>query len=447
MTNQADRQYPLALELAWFIRLRWIAGTSVALSGVLDHFVLHWHSWSGRVFWLGVIILLYNVALLASLNGRRQSKGGSLLRLAVAQMLPDLVCLALLTGWTGGLHSPILGFFVFHMVFASLLLSRTLAYGSAAAATMLLVGSLAWTGQIPGNHAEALVLIGFMLTLFMTVALTNHITRDLRRQRRRLARQNKRIRTMAKRLWLNQRAMIRQEKIVAVGQMAAGIAHEVMNPLANMDGLLQLAQHKPERMNAEAISKLREQIARINAIVQQMRSLVHPADGQPQRWPLNDVVAQTIEMVRIDARAKRLGMQTELAADVGAVLVRRQALQQVLVNLLLNSFDALAEVRQPKLIVKTSRRERWYVIEVIDNGMGIKPEHLNRVFEPFFTTKPVGKGTGLGLSISYNLIQRLGGMIDVMSELGVGTTMTVHLPVPEAEAAGAPAAAESTDRH
>jgi two-component system NtrC family sensor kinase len=197
-------------------------------------------------------------------------------------------------------------------------------------------------------------------------------------------------------------------------------------------------------MNAEAIAKLREQIARINAIVQQMRSLVHPADGQQQRLPLNDLVAQTIEMVRIDSRAKRLGIQADLAGDVGAVLIRPQALQQVLVNLLLNSLDALGEVRQPTLVVKTSRRERWYVIEVIDNGVGIKPEHMHRVFEPFFTTKPVGKGTGLGLSISYNLIQRLGGMIDVSSQLGVGTTLTIHLPVPKAEPAAAPA--ESTER-
>jgi len=444
MSKPADRQYALALELAWFIRLRWIAGSAVAISGALDRFVFHWHTMSTQVLFLGVIVLLYNAALLWALREARQLKRVHLLRLAVAQILLDLICLALLTGWTAGLRSPILGFFVFHMVFASLLLPRALAYGSAVAAIGLLAGSLAWTGQIPSTHADTLILIGFCLTLLMTVGLTNHITRDLRRQRRRLARQNKRMRAMAKRLWLNQRAMIRQEKIVALGQMAAGVAHEVMNPLANMDGLLQLALHKPERMNAEAISKLREQIARINAIVQQMRSLVHPTDGQEQRLPLNEVVAQSIEMVRIDSRAKRLGIRADLAPNVGAVLIRPQALQQVLVNLLLNSLDALADVRQPSLVVKTSRTDRWYVVEVIDNGIGIKPEHLNRVFEPFFTTKPVGKGTGLGLSISYNLIQRLGGMIDVTSQLGVGTTLTIHLPVSEGEPAVAPA--QSSER-
>ena len=439
MTKQANPPNPLALELAWFIRLRWVAGATVAVSGALDRLFLHWHSMSTQVLLLGVIILLYNVVLLAVSKAEAQPPRGYLLRLAIAQELLDLVCLALLTGWTGGLRSPILGFFVFHMVFASLLLPQRLAYGSALAAIALFAASLAWTGQVPGTHAEVLIFIGFIFTLLMTVALTNHITRNLRRQRRRLARQNKRIRGMARRLWLNQRAMVRQEKIVALGQMAAGIAHEVMNPLANMDGLLQLAQHKPERMNADAIAKLREQIARINAIVQQMRLLVHPADGQPQRLPLNDIVTQTIEMVRIDARAKRIGIQADLAPDVGAVLVRPQAIQQVLVNLLLNSLDALEEVQQPKLVIKTSRSDRWYVIDVVDNGIGIKPEHLNHVFEPFFTTKPVGKGTGLGLSISHNLVQRFGGSIDITSQPGIGTTLTIHLPVPKPDPAPPPA--------
>jgi signal transduction histidine kinase len=103
----------------------------------------------------------------------------------------------------------------------------------------------------------------------------------------------------------------------------------------------------------------------------------------------------------------------------------------VLVNLLLNSLDALASMREPSLTVKTSCRQQWYVVQVIDNGCGIKPEHINRVFEPFFTTKPVGKGTGLGLSISHNLIKRMGGTIDVWSQVGVGTTVTVHLPLPD----------------
>jgi signal transduction histidine kinase len=105
-----------------------------------------------------------------------------------------------------------------------------------------------------------------------------------------------------------------------------------------------------------------------------------------------------------------------------------QALQQVMVNLLLNSLDAIAEVPSPSLSIETRLGKIGYAIDVTDNGTGIKPEHMNRLFEPFFTTKPVGRGTGLGLSISYSLIQCQGGWIDVQSQLRVGTTMTIHLP-------------------
>jgi C4-dicarboxylate-specific signal transduction histidine kinase len=235
--------------------------------------------------------------------------------------------------------------------------------------------------------------------------------------------------------------MIQQEKIVALGQMAAGISHEVMNPLANMDSLLQLAMHRPERMNADNILKLRAQIARVNAIIHQMRSLVHPDEGQLQLVHLNDAVARTIEMVGIDARARHIGIGRELSDDVGSAMIRQQSLQQVLVNLMLNSLDALAGIEQPRLLVRTARIGNRYAIEVIDNGTGIKAEHLNRVFEPFFTTKPIGKGTGLGLSISHNLIQRMGGTIQASSTPGAGTTMTIELPA--AAATSAPATTEA----
>jgi C4-dicarboxylate-specific signal transduction histidine kinase len=104
------------------------------------------------------------------------------------------------------------------------------------------------------------------------------------------------------------------------------------------------------------------------------------------------------------------------------------AMQQVLVNLIVNALDALAETKEPKLVVRTSRNERWCVIELSDNGHGIQPQHLGRVFEPFFTTKPVGQGTGLGLSISYNLIKRHDGRCEVRSEPGRGTTFDIYLP-------------------
>jgi len=418
---------PLARQLAWFIRLRWIAGLFVLIAGATDRLTLRYYPHSTGLLAIGACILAYNVAMLAILRNS-QDRGKPLLRLAVLQMALDLLCVSFIVGWTGGIHSPVLTLIVLHMVFASLLFPQLLAYLSSLAAMAMLVSALAVTGQLPAQLPDVLSLAGLMLTLILTVTLTSRITRDLRRKRRRLLRQNRRIRALARSLQRHQRAMVRQEKMVAMGQMATGVAHEITNPLASMDSLLQLAQRNPDRMNAEFVTKLRDQVARINATIHQMRSLAHPAPGDKQQVPLNDLVTQAVEMARMDSRARRIGIQKELAGDVGLVAVQPQAIMQVIINLLLNALDATAEVQSPQLIVRTRRSEAGYHIEVADNGSGIQPHHMNRVFEPFFTTKPVGKGTGLGLSISFNLIRRQNGQIDVTSTPGVGTTFSIQLP-------------------
>jgi signal transduction histidine kinase len=425
--SDARSQSPLAPHLAWFIRLRWIAGLIVMAAGAVDWLALHFSPHPLAILFVGLCVLLYNVVMHAALGAARRG-GRPLLRLAVLQMALDLVCLAFLVGWTGGIRSPILTLCVLHMVFASLLLPQTLAYLSSLAAIAMLIGAMSLTNGLPERIPDVLSLCGLTLTLVLTVTLTSRITRDVRRKRRRLIRQNRRIRAMARSLRRQQRTMVRQEKMVAMGQMATGVAHEITNPLASMDSLLQLAQRNSDRMNADVVTKLRDQVARINATIQQMRSLAHPAPGDKQQVPLNDLVGQAVDMARMDSRARRLGVQKELGGDVGVVVVQPQAIVQVIINLLLNALDATADVPEPRLIVRTRRGDAGYVIEVADNGTGIAPQHMNRVFEPFFTTKPVGKGTGLGLSISYNLIRRQGGQIDVTSTPGVGTTFIIQLP-------------------
>ncbi len=330
--------------------------------------------------------------------------------------------------WTGGIRSPLIGFFVFHMVFASLLLPRYAAYASAAAAAMLLAAGLSLTAQLPGGRPDVLFLLGIVTTLALTVMLTNRITRDLRAHRRQLIRQNRRIKAMSRQLREQQQALVQHEKMVAMGRMAAGVTHEIANPLACMDSLLQLAQRRPERMNAEAVGKLREQVLRINQIIQQMKAFAHPTEVLPQAMPLNDVVEQAIAMVRFDARLKKTDVHREFDPAAGVVSMSPQAVQQVLVNLIINALDAMAATESPILILRTQRRDGWCVVEVIDNGHGVDPRHMPRLFEPFFTTKPVGKGTGLGLSISYSLMQRQGGSISVRSQSGNGATFTLRLP-------------------
>jgi len=221
--------------------------------------------------------------------------------------------------------------------------------------------------------------------------------------------------------------------MIAMGQMAAGITHEIANPLANMDSLLQLMDRKPEKLRPEAIATLREQIARMSQIIAQMKSFSHPVDTQRVRAPLNDTVIKAIEMLSFDKRLAKVKVTTELSPDIGQFSFMPQALQQVLVNLLVNALDAMSETENPTLIVRTERKDNWALIDITDNGHGIRPEHMVRLSEPFFTTKPVGKGTGLGLSISYNLIQQQGGNVSAKSNPGKGTTFTVRLPIPPSD--------------
>jgi signal transduction histidine kinase len=417
-------------QLSWFIRLRWIAALAVIIGTVLDATWLHWYESATLIGVVGTIICIYNLAIWVVLQRVERSPARRRFELWVAwaQLLLDLASLTLLSVWTGGLMSPVATFFVFHMVFASLLLQRKMSYAAPAAAVVIFLAGLWIAREAPATRTDWLLLLGRAITLILTVYLINHLTVAMRHQRRRLVRQNKRIKHISRQLSLHQQALIQHEKMVAMGQMAAGVTHEIANPLASMDSLLQLMQRKPEKLRPDAITTLREQIARISQIIHQMKAFAHPVEMTRQVLPLNDVVTQALEMVRFDKRLKRVTIDRNLSPDVGEIPILPQAIQQVVVNLVSNALDAVENVPEPKLIVRTERRQESCVIEVTDNGTGIKLEHMARLFEPFFTTKPVGQGTGLGLSISYSLIQKNGGQISARSQVGKGTTFTIRLP-------------------
>jgi C4-dicarboxylate-specific signal transduction histidine kinase len=200
-----------------------------------------------------------------------------------------------------------------------------------------------------------------------------------------------------------------------------------------MDSLLQLIQRRPERMKPETIQTLRDQVARIHQIIQQMKTFAHPAEMQSAKVEINEVVEQALNMLRFDSRIKSVEVRREFDPAAGSIALLPQALQQVMVNLISNALDAMSATASPALTIRTYRREEWCVVEVSDNGHGIDAKHMPRLFEPFFTTKPVGKGTGLGLSISYSLMQKQGGSISVRSQSQRGTTFTLRLPTSAAD--------------
>ena len=159
-----------------------------------------------------------------------------------------------------------------------------------------------------------------------------------------------------------------------------------------------------------------------------MKDFAHPGETALETVDINDTVERALEMIRFDQRTRRVELERDFAPDACRVEIMPHAIQQVIINLVLNALDAVAEVPEPRITVATRSHDSVCVIEVTDNGRGIAPENLSRVFEPFFTTKPVGRGTGLGLSISYSLIERNHGRLEVASRPGQGTTFSIHLP-------------------
>lgn len=420
----------LVQQVRWFMTLRWIAGALVLAGSVIDWQILGWFPNTWRGILVGAALLAANAAIQQWVR-----RGAALLRrprrlLAViwTQIAVDLLMLSLLVLWTGGLSSPMTGFFVFHMVFASLLLGPIMACAAATLAAALLLALLALAGEAPATRDEWLQAAGLVLTLYVTVLIVNRITRRLRDDERRVLAHHGRILEMSRRLRDQQQAMVQHEKMVALGQMAAGLAHEIANPLASMDSVLQLMQRNPEAPRSGALLTLRQQIERIHTIVRQMTSFARPDSPSGTPIPLGQLIDRVIQVVDLDRRLDRVRIVRDVPEPLARTCTLPLAMQQVLVNLAINAIDAMAEAPDPVLTFAASRDHGCVVLRVTDTGTGIAPEHLSRIFEPFFTTKPVGKGTGLGLSISYRLVERHGGRLEVESRPGAGATFTLRFP-------------------
>jgi two-component system NtrC family sensor kinase len=232
-------------------------------------------------------------------------------------------------------------------------------------------------------------------------------------------------------LYAREAQLVQASKMAAVGQLAAGIAHEINNPLAIILGFAQGL----ERRLPEAGEQFRKPIASIVREALRCRNLVQELltfsrTGNRSREPLDLLVVLQSARHLLESRARTQDTQVHfVVSDKGPwVEGNKTQLEQVLINLGNNALDALKAGGE--LVLRIAPVSDTHVIvEVEDTGPGIPEDIQGRIFEPFFTTKEVGKGTGLGLSLAYEIVQQHGGTLDVRSALGRGTTMTIRLPV------------------
>ncbi len=243
-------------------------------------------------------------------------------------------------------------------------------------------------------------------------------------------------RTLAARLQLEH-----SDRLITVGTLAAGVAHELGTPLNVASTYSQMIEAGTVT-GAEAVDGariIREQTETMTRIIHQLLGFARAQKPHPSRQNVYDVVGAALSLVKFAAGKKRVEVLLQDGAPLPVVGDVAQ-LQQVLVNLVMNSIQATAEkgrvevrvspVRVAAPMEVRSKNDSWLAIEVKDNGKGILRDVLPRVFEPFFTTKPVGEGSGLGLSVAYGIVREHGGWMAAKSEPGKGAVFTVYLPRP-----------------
>lgn len=229
-----------------------------------------------------------------------------------------------------------------------------------------------------------------------------------------------------------------QEKMAAVGALAAGVAHEIGNPIAAMSGVLQemvdeqgLRKGGIERKDSKLVVLLQAQIQRLSAITREISGFAAPQPAERQLLDLNGLVRTTAGLMGYDKRMRQVKLRLNLDSQLPAIYGVADQITQVVMNLLINAADAMETVEESarEMLVCTETSDGNVLFSVIDHGSGMDSVTLNRAFEAFFTTKK-SKGTGLGLALCYSIVTDHGGMIEVDSELGKGTTVRVILPLP-----------------
>ena len=227
--------------------------------------------------------------------------------------------------------------------------------------------------------------------------------------------------------------MAQREKMVAIGQIATGIAHEIGNPLASLSSVVQyLARKLSTHEEKEHLLVIGYQVSRISNILRRMLSLSRPATGEYKWTDIDGLIGNTLSLINFDKRARSITIKNIARADLPMVWLNPQHFEQVLLNIFINALDAMnaKDGKQEHILAVTREfRDGMIEIRVGDTGVGMTPQVCRRAFESFFTTKEIGKGTGLGLFISYNLVTEIDGTIELESELGKGTTIIIRIPI------------------
>lgn len=280
------------------------------------------------------------------------------------------------------------------------------------------------------NHANMATLIflhvSALTILLVSIIITKYMIRIIKNRDQAAEQLNKQL--------------LQTSKLASIGELSAGVAHEINNPLAIilterqilldlMDQKKTLDPHFKDQL-IQSLSQMDVQVLRCKRITQNLLRFSRRTKSVIEAVDINAFINEVVELMEREARSSGITFITDLDESLPPMLSDPSQLQQVFLNLITNAIDAHDGKSYTNIKIRTQwdDQRKGLVIRVADTGMGISPEHLDRIFDPFFTTKPVGKGTGLGLSICYSIIKNLGGEITVQSEVNKGTEFIVFLP-------------------
>jgi hypothetical protein len=271
-----------------------------------------------------------------------------------------------------------------------------------------------------------------------------------------------------------QEELIRTEKLASIGRFAAGVAHEVGNPLGAILGYTSILEKNgiDREESKDYLKRIEKEIERINRIVRELLDFARPSKFEVRDIEVNKMIENTLSLLSHQKNFKNIGTQLELQPDLPIIKGDESQLSQVLINIILNAIDAMpngghlkiqtenlvvenllgdgfqplypqrrrgdptesnySQLRKPDpfsaLLTKFPKGDRLVKIRISDTGIGIEQENLEKIFDPFFTTKEPDKGTGLGLSISLRIVESMGGKIRVESEAGKGSAFEIYFP-------------------
>jgi two-component system NtrC family sensor kinase len=405
----------------------------------------------------GIYIMLANFVIF--LSNLFLIKKGIGYRKVVNIYLANCLFVAILgcTFFSGGLYSPVIPWFVLVPVTSLLLLGSSKNTLFWLVATSLCVLSFLIIHQLMGIELDKnfdsewsdfffyTCIGGLVLILYLVTQVFENIKNNALNE---VSKKNEELQTAIHQLQNAQEQLVQQEKLASLGQLTAGIAHEIRNPLNFVNNFSRLSielfhelHEDPDGKNKEEIlgyiignlNKIKHHGDRADFIVKSM--LLHSRSGSDEFSPtdVNEIAKEYLNLCYLGMRASEPNfnckLEKHLEKHLPAVECVEQDISRVILNLLNNAMYAVCGMENAIVSISTAFDDSHVYIKVKDNGCGMNDETKRKLFEPFYTTKPTGKGTGLGLSISFDIVKAHGGQLDVESEYGKGSLFTVSLPL------------------